>query len=164
MTQRTINRSLIVHNDFAIGFGTVAQERGTLTATEQKVELAWIFRTIGEIRLLDHAIYTRVLLHTLGPLVEYYFDATSAAVDDADEILAPVPVVSLGRWLKVIATPVSETTTNLADVAHAINTKQDKQAGYRVWNSTLARPVWAVGPADADLWVDAAGSTVHTPV
>lgn len=163
MVQRTINRSLIIHKDFALGIGTVSQERGLNTANEQKVELVWIFRTLDEIRYLDHDLYTRVALHTVGPLVEYYFDAASAAADDADEVLAPIPVVSLGRWLKVGPAAASYTTTNLADIAHEANTSQAKQAGYMVWNNTINRPVWAVGPADNDIWVDAAGTTLHSP-
>ena len=163
MVQRTINRSLIIHNDFALGIGTVSQERGTNVSTEQKIELAWIFRTLDEIRFLDHSLYTRVSLHTSGPLVEYYFDSASAASDDADEVLAPIPVVSLGRWLKVGPAPSSYDTTSLNDIAHEANTSQAKQAGYMIWNNTLNRPLWAVGAGDSAIWVDADGTTVHTP-
>ncbi len=164
MTQRTINRSLIIHNDFAMGIGTVAQERGTNTSIEQKVELTWIFRTLDEIRSLDHSKYTRVSLHTPGPLAEYYFDITSAASDDADEVLAPIPAVSLGRWLKVGPAAPSYTTADLNDITNISNTSQAKQAGYMVWNSTINRPVWSVGAGNSAIWVDAAGTTLHTPV
>lgn len=59
---------------------------------------------------------------------------------------------------------VSETTTNLADITHAINTGAAKVAGYQVWNSTTSAPVWAVGDTDGALWVDGVGTTAHTPV
>jgi hypothetical protein len=59
---------------------------------------------------------------------------------------------------------VSETATNLADITHAINTGAAKVAGYQVWDSTNSQPVWAVGNADGSVWVDGAGTTVHTPV
>lgn len=59
---------------------------------------------------------------------------------------------------------VTETTTNLADVAHDINVSNDKVAGYVVFNTTTSKPVWAVGDTAAAVWVDATGSTAHTPV
>ena len=163
-TQRTINRSLIIHKDFALGFGQVQQDRAFGTVTiEQKIELTWIFRTLDEIRYLDHTLYTRVSLHTEGPLVEYYFDYTSTASDDADEVLAPIPIITEGRWLKVLARSASYDTTSLNDITNIANTSQAKQAGFVVWNNTLNRPVWAVGAGDSDIWVDANGTTVHTP-
>lgn len=164
MTQRTINRSLIIHNDLALGYGTVSQERGDLTTVEQKIELPFIFRTVDEIRALDTTRYTRVSLHTDGPLIHYYFDATASAADDGDDVLAPVPYVSVGRWLKINNVAPTYTTTQLADITDSVNTSGLKQAGFMVWNITIAKPVWAVGSAAADIWVDANGSTVHTPV
>jgi hypothetical protein len=163
MTQRTINRSLIIHNDLELGYGTVSQERGDATLIEQKIELAFIFRTLDEIRALDTLRYTRVYLHTLGPLIEYYWDSTDTQADDGDDVLAPVPFVSVGRWLKINSHAPSYTTTQLADITHAVNTSNFKQPGAMVWNVTLGRPLWAVGSADGDLWVDANGTTVHTP-
>ena len=55
-------------------------------------------------------------------------------------------------------------TAQLADITHEANISQAKVAGQMVWNYTIDRPVWAVGSGDSDIWVDAAGSTVHTPV
>jgi hypothetical protein len=163
-TQRTINRSLIIHKDFALGFGQVQQDRayGTITL-EQKIELVWIFRTLDEIRYLDWSLYTRVSLHTEGPLVEYYFDSTSTASDDADDVLAPLPVITTGRWLKVNPHAPNYATADLVDIANAVNTSNAKQAGFMIWNYTLDRPLWAVGSGDSDIWVDANGTTVHTP-
>ena len=56
------------------------------------------------------------------------------------------------------------TTTALADVTDAINTAAGKVDGAMVFNTTTNKPVWAVGAADADVWVDATGSTAHSPV
>ena len=56
------------------------------------------------------------------------------------------------------------TTTALADVSDAINTAAGKVDGAMVFNTTTNKPVWAVGAADADVWVDATGSTAHSPV
>jgi hypothetical protein len=163
-TQRTINRSLIIHKDFALGFGQVQQDRayGTITL-EQKIELVWIFRTLDEIRYLDWSLYTRVSLHTEGPLVEYYFDSTSTASDDADDVLAPLPVITTGRWLKVNPHAPNYATVDLVDITHLVNTSNAKQPGFMIWNYTINRPLWAVGSGDSAIWVDAAGTTVHTP-
>ena len=163
-TQRTLNRNLIVHNDLNIGYGTEVQERGEVQAAEQKIELVFIFRTLDEIRYLNNSKYTRVALHQANaPLIEYAFDATTAASDDGDEVLAPLPAVTLGRWLKVNGSPPTADTTSLADITHAINTTTAKVAGYRVWNTTSNRPVYAVGTGAAALWVHADGVTAHTP-
>jgi len=59
---------------------------------------------------------------------------------------------------------VSETSTNLLDITHAINTGALKVASYQVWDSTNLQPVWAAGDTDGAVWVDGAGTTVHTPV
>jgi len=56
------------------------------------------------------------------------------------------------------------TTTALADVSDAINTAAGKVDGAMVFNTTTNKPVWAIGSAAADLWVDATGSTAHSPV
>jgi hypothetical protein len=61
-----------------------------------------------------------------------------------------------------IQTP-TETTTNLEDVGHAINTSEYKIVGSMVFNATTNKPVWSAGNADADVWVDATGSTAHPP-
>ena len=161
MSFRTINRSLVVHNDLAIGIGPVVQTRGDNTAAEQKIELPFIFRKADEIRYLNTSKYTRVALHTAGPLVEYYFDAISAAVDDGDATLAPLPAITLGRWLKVES---NYTTANFIDATHAVNTSKAKRPGFMAWNKTANRPVWAVDSTDAGIWVFADGTTAHTPV
>jgi hypothetical protein len=163
-TQRTLNRNLIVHNDLEIGYGTVVQERGDVAAAEQKIELMFIFRQLDEIRNLDYNKYTRVGLHQdNAPVVEYWFDFTSAASDDGDDVLAPVPAISLGRWIKIANTAPVYTTAELADISATPNTSVAKQAGYMVWNSNLEKPLWSVGSGNGDVWVDATGSTVHTP-
>ena len=163
MVQTVTSRSLIIHNDFALGVGLVQQVRGLTTFMAQMVEIVFIFRTLDEIRYLDITRYTRVALHTAGPLIEYYYDNVATGVDDGDELLAPLPAVSVGRWRKIIATPPSYDTTSLADIAHAVNVSSTKKAGYMVWNNSLLKPVWAVDTGGAAIWVDANGTTVHTP-
>jgi len=164
MTQRTLKRNLIVHRDLELGFGSIVQERGDVSAAEQKIELLFIFRQLDEIRNLDYNRYTRVGFHQdNAPVVEYWFDFTSAAADDADDVLAPIPAVSLGRWIKVPRPAPVYTTAELSSLTHTANTSVLKQAGHMVWNSDLNRPVWAVGSGNGDIWVDAAGTTVHTP-
>jgi len=163
-TQRTLNRNLIVHRDLELGYGSVVQERGEVQAAEQKIEIMFIFRQLDEIRNLDYNRYTRVALHQDGaPTVEYWFDFTSAASDDGDDVLAPIPTVSLGRWLKIPRPAPVYTTAELADISDTANTSVAKQAGHMVWNSDLNRPLWSVGSGNSDIWVDAAGTTVHTP-
>ncbi len=162
--QRTINRELIVHNDFAIGFGTALQTRGSVAVNEQKVEILWIFRTIAEIRALDNTKYTRVLLHVAGAVVEYRFDSSSSATDDAIEVLAPVPLVT-GRWLKIFTSAtLTFTTTQLADIADLANTSIGKIQGQMVYNTTTNKPAWAKATGAAGLWINADGTTAHTPV
>lgn len=166
MVQRTVNRALIVHNDIAIGVGAVVQTRGDTTAAEQKIELDWIFRTAAEIRALDYSKYTRVSLHTEGPLVHYAWDATSNAVDDAWNVLTPLTNPTLGRWVRTGALPkvFAYDTTSLEDVTHEVNTMAFKETGFQVFNTTTSKPVWAAGSADADVWVESDGTTEHTPV
>jgi len=102
MTSRTINRSLIIHEDLALGAGQVLQTRGEVTLSEQKIELDFIFRDINEIRSLDVLRYTRASLHVdANALIHYVYDPTSAAIDDGNLVLAPIPVIPVGRWLRV---------------------------------------------------------------
>lgn len=56
------------------------------------------------------------------------------------------------------------TTAELEALADARNTDARKVAGYQVFNTTTNKPVWAVGNATGDVWVDATGATAHTPV
>ncbi len=58
---------------------------------------------------------------------------------------------------------VSSTTTNLANINHTVNTF-GKYAGKMLWNTTTSKPVWSVGATAGSVWVDATGSTAHTPV
>lgn len=57
----------------------------------------------------------------------------------------------------------SYTSTELDAIGGAVNTT-DKAAGKMVWNSTVSKPVWAVGSTAASVWVDGAGTTINTPV
>ena len=56
------------------------------------------------------------------------------------------------------------TSTELEDITDDINTNAGKRPGCMVFNTTTSKPVWAVGAADGSVWVDATGSTAHTPV
>ena len=56
------------------------------------------------------------------------------------------------------------TTAELADVADKVNTRASKKEGTVYFNTDTNKPVYAVGSAAADVWVDATGATVHTPV
>lgn len=76
-------------------------------------------------------------------------DAGSFAAGNDSRFTTPAPAVS--------------TTAALAAVGNAINTAS-KSAGRMVLNTTTSKPVWAVGAAAADVWVDATGATAHTPV
>lgn len=73
--------------------------------------------------------------------------------DTADEI----------NDLSIAAVWPTATTAQLVDVGHAVNTSAVKATGSPVFNTTTSKPVWAVGNADASVWVDATGATVHTP-
>ncbi len=56
------------------------------------------------------------------------------------------------------------TDAELNAVANVINTDVGKIQGAVVYNSSTDNPVYAVGPADADVWVDGAGTTVNSPI
>lgn len=65
-----------------------------------------------------------------------------------------------GNYLQL----ATATTVQLEDITNAINTDAGKVQGAVVYNSTTDNPVYAVGSGDGDVWVDGAGTTVHTPV
>jgi hypothetical protein len=56
------------------------------------------------------------------------------------------------------------TDAELDAVANAINTDAGKIQGAVIYNSSTDNPVYAVGPADADVWVDGAGTIVNSPI
>ena len=117
MTSRTLNRSLIIHNDLALGYGTTLQTRGTSPETaEQKIEIDFIFRSNNEIRYLDTNKYTRASIHTNGPLIHYVFDPNSAGVDNDNTILAPIPIIAVGRWIRVTSSSSSYSYATVAEL------------------------------------------------
>jgi len=63
----------------------------------------------------------------------------------------------------LLAQSRTATTTTLEDISDSINTSALKVEGSRYFNTTTNVPVWAVGNADSDVWVNALGSTTHTP-
>jgi len=100
---KTIQKQLAGHQDLLIGSGTVSQIRGESSQQIRRIELAFIFRTLDEIRDLDTTLYTRAQLHQQGANIEYWYDATSNASDDSDLVLLPTSAPALGRWRKVVA-------------------------------------------------------------
>ena len=56
------------------------------------------------------------------------------------------------------------TDAELNDITDVVNTDAGKSQGAQLFNSSQNVPVWAVGNADGDVWVDGAGTTVNTPV
>ena len=60
--------------------------------------------------------------------------------------------------------PIVEATgVELADISDAINTTAKVQRK-QVWDTTADKPLWAAGTLAADVWKDATGATVRTPV
>ena len=59
---------------------------------------------------------------------------------------------------------LTETTTNLEDITHVVNTGPLKRTGTMYFNTTTGRPVWSSGGSAGSVWVDSAGTTLHTPV
>lgn len=57
----------------------------------------------------------------------------------------------------------SYTQAELRDATHEVNTA-DKYLGRQTWDSTNSQPVWADGTDPTSVWVDGAGSILHTPV
>ena len=69
---------------------------------------------------------------------------------------------SVSSALRKVGIPQTFTTTQLEDIGAQVNL--EKYEGKEVWNTTTGRPVWASGPLASDVWVDNAGTMVHTPV
>lgn len=55
------------------------------------------------------------------------------------------------------------TTVDLDLSTSFINT-QFKSQGRMAFDTDTLKPVWALGPEATDLWVDATGATVNTPI
>lgn len=73
--------------------------------------------------------------------------------------------INLGLGVDIVATALAlpvRTSAELAAVGDLINTV-GKAQGVVVYDSTLDNPVYAAGAAAGDIWVDGAGTTVHSP-
>lgn len=92
---------------------------------------------------------------TSGLLYMLRYDATNTRY----QLMAAVPSQLGSKYFQLR----TETTTNIEDAAHDVNTNAGKVEGAMIWNSTTNKPVWAVGNTDEAAWVDATGTTVHTP-
>lgn len=68
-------------------------------------------------------------------------------------------------WMPIFAeSPFGvRTSTQLNALADNANVRF-KSAGVQIFNTTIGKPVWALGSAAADLWVLADGTTANTPV
>lgn len=117
------------------------------------------------VALIDH---DTLLNFVANEHIDWTADAGASNIDVNNITAVPEAAVTAHEAALTIlqsqVTIVSETATNLADITNAINTGAAKVAGYFVWDSTNNAPVWAVGGADGDVWVDGVGTTVHTPV
>lgn len=104
MAKRVLYRSLIGHEDFALGQGKFAETRGEDNIILRRIELPFIFRSAEEIRELDYTIYVHIGLHQTGAVIEYYFDPDSMAVPDDDLVIKPNVIAASqpGRYIKVL--------------------------------------------------------------
>lgn len=111
---RIIYRQLICREDFALGQGTVVQERGQKQLTMSQMEVIFIFRTVNEIKALDYLKYNYIGLYQVGPAIEYYFHPTSTAIPDDVNVIKPDSLLTSqpGRYIKV---PGSGSTTGVFD-------------------------------------------------
>lgn len=102
--KRILYRSLIGHEDFALGQGQYTEVRGEHTISLRRIELPFIFRSADEIKALDYTIYVHLGLHQTGPVIEYYFDPDSMAIPDDDLVIKPnaIALSQPGRYIKVL--------------------------------------------------------------
>jgi hypothetical protein len=103
---RIIHRQLIGHQDFALGYGKVIQQRGDQQLEFQQIEIEFIFRNVTEIKALDYNKYTHVAIHNIpeGPVTQYYYDPYSHAIPDDFNVIKPnsVQLTQGGRYIRVI--------------------------------------------------------------
>jgi hypothetical protein len=130
----------------------------------------------GTIFTLDDVVKVSIRKHTqLDTLSLAVFDSTGAdsgtlTHDGTDLNLAGVNAALFnitgfgGVLIDGYLQHKTATDAELNAVANAINTAAGKIQGAQVYNSTQDVPVYAVGNADASVWVDGAGTTVNTPV
>lgn len=102
---KIIERSLIGHEDFALGQGKISQTRGPNTILIQQIENEFIFRTVEEIKALNYVLYPHVGLYADAPLIHYFFHTTSMLTPDDDNVLIPntLQLYQPGRYIKVIS-------------------------------------------------------------
>lgn len=90
-----------------------------------------------------------------------FLDGTTPNTMSADIDLDGHDLLNVGQ---ITYDPHNATSAELLDIADAVNTGAAKVQGFQMYDTTLDQPVWAVGAADGDIWVDGVGATVHTPV
>ena len=154
MTIRNIRKNLAGMEDLLQGVGSESQSRGNNLYTIGKIDVPYAVQTEIELKALDISCFTRARIYETATDFEDY-------IYDPDDLTGIVPTEGAGTWIQVSAKVAS--SANLALLSADINTVS-KYAGKQVWDSTVSRPVWAVGNLAADLWVYADGATAQTPV
>lgn len=100
---------LIGKEDLLLGSGSEVQTRQGKSVTISKLNMAFIYPTVAEIKAIDTAKHSFAYLGTEGArAIAYYYDADNATAADDDNYL--LPSSSIGRWVKVNI----PTTENLA--------------------------------------------------
>lgn len=132
----------------------------------KSAEVVW-WENVGQFNIYGGGwlrIYSSEI-HT-GSSVELRQVATGGQVSTSsgDIILGPKSANHGRVNADIIATVKTATTAQLNNLSHAINTVAAKVVGASVFNTDTSKPVWALGDTDAAAWVDATGTTVHTPV
>lgn len=88
--------------------------------------------------------------------------ASSAAPSVNDVLRATSGTAATWQAIDYIGIVIA-TTDELDFIFDSVNTSSAKVTGHQVFNTTSNKPVWSLGSANDSLWVDATGSTAHTP-
>lgn len=123
------------------------------------------FRMVGKNAAAEDVIYAGV--------AGLILDTTDGSEDGRLSLQAMVAgtlttiayLQSAGMFIKgnLAQTARTTTTTALEQIGNAVNIV-GKAEGLMLWNTTTGRAVWASGSAAGDVWTDADGTTLHTPV
>ncbi len=158
MATRNITKLGIVMQDIAQGIGDITQKRNNVDYTVGQQDVRYPVINATDMQDLDVTVFTlaRVYDTTCTRFVDYKYDA--ARSDGLASNTGP------GVWV-LIAPPIFVAgTAQLEDISDFINTQDFKQHGTQIFNVNTNKPLWATGNTDAAVWVDATGSTAHTPV
>jgi len=156
--ERTITKQLAGEEDLLLGAGTVDQERYGGTQTITRISLLKHVEDVAALNVLDSDKFFMAMRDDNQSI--YHFHAGETLSVDNDLVVAGVG----GQWLKTNNRPVSTNSADLLDESAVINYEHFKALGTYVWDTTSGKPLWALGPATTDPWVDATGATIYTPV